>query len=90
MIEKGKYHIGYYITLLLILCFGFFMAVLAAPHKQLQMAIVAITTFFYIAWGILHHLVNHDLSTKIVVEYVLIGSFGLAAVFFLLKGGFGL
>lgn len=87
MIEKGKYHIGYYITLLLILGLGFFMAVLAAPNKQLQMVTVVITTFFYIAWGILHHLVNHDLSTKIVVEYMLIGSFGLAAVFFLLKGG---
>lgn len=87
MIEKGKNHIGYYIALLLILGSGFSMVVLAAPNKQLQMAAVVITTFFYIAWGILHHLVNHDFNTKIVVEYILIGSFGLAAVFFLLKGG---
>lgn len=90
MIEKGKNHPVYYIILLLILGFGFFMAVLATPYKQLQMVAVVMTTFFYIAWGILHHLINHDLNTKIVVEYILIGSFGLAAVFFLLKGGVGL
>jgi len=87
MIEKGKNHIGYYIFLLLILGFGFFMALFASPNKQLQMIVVVITTFFYIVWGILHHLLNHDLSVKIVVEYILIGSLGLSAVFFLLKGG---
>lgn len=90
MIEKGKNHIGHYIVLILILGSGFFMTVLASPNKQLQMVAIVMTTFFYIAWGILHHLINHDLTAKIVVEYVLIGSFGLSAVFFLLKGGFDL
>lgn len=90
MIEKGRNHIGHYIVLLLILGSGFFMALFATPNKQLQMVAVVITTFFYIAWGILHHLINHDLTAKIVIEYVLIGSFGLSVVFFLLKGGVGL
>lgn len=87
MIEKGKNHAAYYIVLLLILGIGFLMAVLASPNKQLQTVAIVMTTFFYIAWGILHHLINHDLNLKIVIEYILIGSFGLAAVFFLLKGG---
>ena len=87
MIQKGKNHIGYYIALLVILSSGFSLAFFTSPNKQLQVIVVMITTFFYIAWGILHHLVNHDLTAKIVVEYILIGSFGLSAVFFLLKGG---
>lgn len=87
MIEKGKNHVAYYIVLILILGSGLFMTVLTTPYRQLQMVTIVMTTFFYIAWGILHHLINHDLTAKIVIEYVLIGSFGLAAVFFLLKGG---
>jgi hypothetical protein len=87
MIEKIRSHIGHYIVLLLILGLGFVMAVLASPNKQLQLVAMVMTTFFYIAWGILHHLINHDLTAKIVIEYVLIGSFGLSAVFFILKGG---
>lgn len=86
-LTKDKNHAAYYIVLILILGSGFFMTVLATPHKQLQMVTIVMTTFFYIAWGILHHLVNHNLTAKIVIEYVLIGSFGLSAVFFLLKGG---
>ena len=87
MIEKIRSHIGHYIVLLLILGLGFVMAVLASPNKQLQLVAMVMTTFFYIAWGILHHLINHDLTAKIVIEYVLIGSFGLSALFFILKGG---
>lgn len=90
MIERGKNHMEHYVVLLAILGFGFFMAHLASPNKQLQMVVVVLITFFYVGWGILHHLINHDLSAKIVVEYTLIGSFGLSIVFFLLKGGIGL
>lgn len=86
MIKVNKNHIGYYITLLTILILGFIMIVSASFSKQLQMIIIILIALFYVGWGILHHLINHDLTPKIVVEYVLIGSFGIAAVFFLLKG----
>ena len=88
MIASFKKHIGYYISLLIILAFGFLITVLASPNKQLQMVIIVLTTFFYIIWGVLHHLINHDLTVKIMVEYILIGSFGMSAVFFILKAGF--
>lgn len=78
-------HLEYYISLVAILAFGFVLGILVAPNRQLQMGIVLLTTFFYVAWGILHHLLNHDLSLKIVLEYVLIGSLGLAVILFLLK-----
>ncbi len=82
-------HVGYYVSLIAILLFGFILASLSSD-KHLQMVIVILTALFYVIWGILHHLINHDLTAKIVVEYILIGSLGLAAVFFLLKGGLGI
>ncbi len=82
-------HIAYYISLIAILAFGFFLVFTASANRQLQMLIITLTTIFYVFWGILHHLINHDLNAKIVVEYVLIGSLGLTLIFFLLKGGLG-
>lgn len=87
MIQINKSHIGYYLALLTMLVLGFFMTVSAASYKQLQLTIVVLVASFYVTWGMLHHLINHDLTAKIVVEYILIGCFGIAAVFFLLKAG---
>ena len=81
---KIKTHIGYYISLFLILAFGFLLVFLAFPNRGLQMIIVVLTTFFYISWGIVHHLINHDLHAKIVVEYMLVGILGLTIVLFIL------
>ena len=89
MINNIGRHAGYYISLIAILVLGFILASTSSSYRELQIGIVALTTIFYVLWGILHHLLNHDLSSKIVIEYVLIGSFGLAIVVFLLKGGLG-
>lgn len=80
-------HGFYYFSLLAILALGFTLVYLNSSNKELQIAAVILTTFFYILWGILHHLLNHDLTSKIVVEYILIGSLGLAVIILLLKGG---
>ena len=90
MIKKVFSHFGYYISLLLIFCAGFAGVYLNPSNRQLQMVFIMLTTFFYIFWGILHRLLNHDLSHKIVIEYVLIGSLGLSLVFFLMKAGLGI
>ena len=90
MSNKFFSHFGYYLFLLFILGVGLLGVYLNSYNRQLQMAIIVLTTLFYICWGILHHLLNHDLSHKIVVEYVLIGSLGLALVFFLMKAGLGI
>jgi len=41
----------------------------------------------YTFWGILHHGLEHTISAKIVIEYILISSLGVAVIFFLLRGG---
>lgn len=78
-------HSGYYISLLLILAFGFLLAYANSSNKTFQIGVVIVTTFFYVLWGIMHHLINHDLNAKIVIEYTLIGTFGLGIIFFLLN-----
>lgn len=83
-----KNHTGHYLSLIAILVTGYFLAIVT-PDRQFQFLIVAFTTFFYVGWGIFHHLIHHDLGAKIVVEYVLIGSLGLTLILFLLKGGLG-
>ena len=42
---------------------------------------------FYMILGILHHFVNHELTAKIMVEYILIGALGISIVFFIIVGG---
>lgn len=81
-----KNHLGHYLSLSAVFAVVLFF-IIVTPDKQTQVLIAVFAAFFYVFWGIFHHLLHHDLSAKIVVEYVLIGSLGLATVLFLLKGG---
>lgn len=90
MIKKIHNHLGYYISLMSILGLGFLGALLASPERQLQMVIIVLTTLSYVAFGILHHFLSHNLNPKIVIEYVLIGALGLTLILFIMKGGLGI
>jgi hypothetical protein len=87
MYKKFKKHLGYYISLILILSLGLISILLTSPNIEMQAAIVFLTVFFYVLWGILHHLINHELTIRIVIEYVLIGALGISILFFTLSGG---
>lgn len=90
MLKKISEHGPYYISLVIILSLAFLLAYNNSYDRNFQLGVIIATTFFYVLWGIIHHLLNHDLHTKIVVEYILIGAFGLAVIFFLLSvnGGY--
>lgn len=90
MIKKVHSHLAYYICLFFILGLGLLGVYLSSPDRHLQMTIIVSATLFYVAFGILHHFLNHDLTPKIVVEYTLIGSLGLSLILFLMKGGLGI
>jgi len=83
MLKRISEHIIYYISLITILILSFLLAY-SSSDRNFQIGIVIAATFFYVLWGIIHHLMNHDLHAKIVVEYILIGVFGLTIIFFLL------
>ena len=86
MFTHLKKHIGYYFSLIIILVLGIFLSLQTSGDRQLQMLIMVMTVFFYVLWGILHHLLEHDLSIKIVIEYVLIGSLAMSIILFLVRG----
>ncbi|MDP2637746.1 MAG: hypothetical protein Q8P26_01645 [Candidatus Levybacteria bacterium] len=84
MFLKLYKHSAYYIFLAGILTVGFLLITTSGSSRSFQIGSVIATTFFYVIWGIIHHLINHDLNVKIVVEYILIGIFGLTIIYFLL------
>jgi hypothetical protein len=57
----------------------------SSSDRTFQIGAIIVATFFYVLWGIIHHLLNHDLHGKIVIEYILTGAFGLTVIFFLLS-----
>lgn len=85
MIENLKKHTMYYLSLLTILIIGVYFALNTSYDKTLQTIIIILTVLAYVIWGIMHHLANHDLKMKIVVEYVLVGGLGLSIILFLLR-----
>lgn len=85
MIIDLKKHFYYYISLFGIIFLGVFLVLQTSFDKNLQMAIVILTTLSYILLGIIHHFINHDLKLKIVVEYILIGTLAVSIITFFLK-----
>lgn len=82
-LEKHKI---YYFCLVLILASGLLLVRLA-PNKQIQSVFVVMIALFYFLFGSLHHIKNHDFRAKVVIEYALIASLGIASILFLLKVG---
>lgn len=70
-------HTGDYIILLLIVLIGliFFTASVSDPLGQY--VIILCMASLYVAWGIFHHVRNHDFHLKVVVEYVVIAIIGI-------------
>ncbi len=88
--KKINEHLLYYISLFIILFLGFILIISLSVNKSLQLAVFIVLALFYVIWGLLHHYMNHELMTKVVVEYILIASLGVAIMLFLLKGGYGI
>jgi hypothetical protein len=87
MKEKLKKHVGYYVSLIAILSFGLVLIFSTRSNIVMQSFAILLTVTFYVFWGLLHHLINHELSLRIVVEYILIGALGISILFFMLTGG---
>lgn len=89
MSKNLKKHTGYYLSLIAIFLFGVGLMI-SFTDKRSQMLVVVLMSFLYVELGIMHHFLHHKLTSKIVVEYVLIGALAVSLVFFILKGGLAL
>ncbi len=82
-------HKLYYLGLGGILTVGLLLVLSLSGDRQAQMTTVIGMSIIYAAFGILHHALNHNLATKIMVEYILIAMLGIAISLFIFRGGFG-
>jgi hypothetical protein len=85
--NTAQKHFLYYFFLLFLLASGIFLAVQAKYDRGLQITVLLSMALAYILWGVLHHLLHHDLTAKIVIEYVLVGLLGALTVLLMLRGG---
>lgn len=84
--RKIKKHINYYLILCFVLAVGVIFFLQIDSGSNLKVSFLFTITLFYVLWGIFHHLSKHNLSLKIVIEYILIGAFGLTIALFFIKG----
>lgn len=77
-------HFKYYTLLLIMQIVGLFVILSLNGKKELQIAVIISSTIGYVVWAIAHQYLEHSLTIKIVIEYVLFGAFGLisALLFF--------
>jgi hypothetical protein len=73
-----RQHIGYYTAFALVQLLGLVLILRASGDRDLQMMLILGATLFYFLFAIVHHMLDHDLSAKVVIEYALMGCLGLA------------
>ena len=78
MLIHLKQHALYYTLLVTFLLLGVGLIVQASYSKTLQITLIVLVSFLYAVVGIIHHFFEHDITAKIVVEYVLTASVGMA------------
>lgn len=83
-LKKVSKDILHYFPLLLVLVIGGVMLIFYSYNPFFQAIVAAAITFFYVVWGIVHHLVHKDLDAVVVIEYVLVASLGLIIIFSML------
>lgn len=82
-----KKHLGYYVSFLLIVGASIFLVFQNMSDKNLILIFVSFFAASYVLWGILHHLVHHSVTLRIVIEYIVVALLGVAVIFFILNGG---
>lgn len=78
-------HVFYYLFLFIVLMLSAVAIFLTPGDGKTHMAITIFAACFYVVWAILHHMMHHDLTGKVVIEYVLIAMVGISLVYFVLS-----
>lgn len=78
-------HYFYYMSLLIMEALVGALVIFSSGDRQKQLTYGVVAAVIYIVWGIAHHLINHTLHKKIVVEYLLMGALGVSILYFFLR-----
>ena len=82
--DRFKNHIGYYLAFSGVAFLGLLLIYLSTGDRRTQMFAILVLTVFYVVFALFHHLHEHDLTPRIVIEYALFGSLGLTFAMFAL------
>lgn len=86
MTSLNSKHIIHYLVLLGIMAISFSTLVLISLTRVQQLLVISFTACLYVAYGIFHHKLHHDLTIRIVVEYALVALL-VVALFLFVRGG---
>ena len=86
MIKDLKEHSLDYLVLIAILLFGIILYIFFKNDVVMQRLIAASIALSYILWGIIHHHHADKITTKIVLEYILVAVLGFLVINSLLIG----
>lgn len=79
--KELKNHLFDYLLLITAGIFFLILLNIFRGQRMIEFTILVAFAFFYIIWGVYHHIINETLHLKTVVEYILISFI----VIFLLK-----
>ena len=85
MIKHILDHKLYYLALGSIQLTSLILVTALSPQRNLQLSVAILSSLFYGVIGMMHHKMDHTLTTKIMLEYVVIPALGIVILFFYLK-----
>lgn len=80
MKNKSLRHISHYTTLLVLMVVGLLTASFTGRNTIFHTIILVSIAAAYFIWGIIHTVLEGELHSEIVLEYLLFGLLGLALV----------
>ncbi len=83
MIKNIRKHFWHYLTYLIIFGGGLFLVLLTRGNSNLQALVIVMIGFIYFMWAMVHHYIQHQLNSRIVIEYILIVILGVVLSLFL-------
>ena len=69
------------VVLFVILGFSLFTFTLLGGKRDLQFLVGFMSALSYIMWGIIYHVIEHDLYPRVVLEYVLVATVGMVLLY---------
>jgi hypothetical protein len=83
--EQLQKHFWYYVSLVGLQGIGLLLLYITGTNTFIQVVSIVFMSFVYIFWASYHHYFHHNLTPKIVVEYVLMGLLGMVVSLFLIQ-----
>jgi len=74
-------HLSHYLVLFGILLVSFAGLILFSYDKNFQIAVGLALSASYVAWGVTHHYLHHDLHIETFLEYLVIAALGFVIIF---------